>query len=374
MTLLALKHRPSQFVELVGQDPVRAVLQALVFAGDMPAALLFSGSSGTGKTSAARILAAALNCERPSNGDCCAACRSCTEVRAGASMSVHEVDAATHGGVDEIRALKELAQFSTDGAWRVILLDEAHALSRQAENALLKVLEEPPPRTVFVLLTTEPDKIAETVRSRAMPIDFRPVPFAILVSRLRAVCQASHISMPDEVLAEIAETADGGVRDAVMLLDQAQRVQVSSLAELRALTGRTDHPARIVAALVASDHTEARTLLADFFTTSADAGDLIAGMVEDLQARFANHTLSHKRMVAATKLLWDARSIPASPARTARAQIESLVTLLYAVFREDKPPANPPILRVKSPKSAEENGSDRLSLDELVGLLTPSER
>jgi DNA polymerase III subunit gamma/tau len=367
VTLLTLTYRPARFADLVGQDGVRAVLQALVFARDLPPALLFGGSPGTGKTSAARILAAALNCAAPENGDCCTVCRSCLDIRSGRSLSVHEIDAASNGGVEEIRALKELAQFASDGDWRVIMLDEAQAMSRQAFNALLKVLEEPPSCTVFVLLTTEPDKILETVRSRAMPIDFHPVPVTAIRARLVTVRDAEQLVVDDDVLTEITEIADGSVRDAVMLLDQCRRVGIHDVPSLRALTGRTDHAARIMQALIVGDHAAAKAQLEDFFTVSADLADLLTGLIADLQARFATNSISHQRMVSATKLLWDGRSIPHASTRIARTQVEALITLLYAVFYDGRPSTEQPIPRVKSP---EENGSRRLDLDELADLLS----
>lgn len=380
-TLLALRYRPARFAHLVGQESARAILQALVHAQDLPPALLFGGQSGTGKTSAARLLAAALNCTQPTNGDCCATCPSCVAVRNGHSHSVHEIDAATNGGVADIRALRQLAEYASDGPWRVILLDEAHSLSREAFNALLKVLEEPPARTLFVLVTTEPDKIMETVRSRCMPIFFRPVAHAAIVERLTYVDRVEHLDMPTPVLAEIAEHADGGVRDALMLLDQATRTNTCDVASLRSLTGRTDLPAQIVAALTRADHRDAQRLLRDFFTTSADIGDLIAAMITDLQTRFAAHTLTHARMIAATRLLWDARSVTSAPARVARTQVEALVTLLYAVLGQQptpdpppattapvKPAAPAPIPQVKPDAPAEGDGA--LDLDELAALLS----
>lgn len=373
MSLLTLDYRPARFLDLVGQDMVRAVLQALVFANDMPAALLFAGPSGTGKTTAARILAAALNCESPHNGDCCTRCTSCTEIRAGHSTSVHEIDAATNGGVDEIRSLKSLVQFATASAWRVVLLDEAHTLTRNAFNALLKTLEEPPPRTVFVLLTTEPDKIMPTVRSRAMPVDFRPVTPAAILDRLGVIARHESMTFGAGVLEEIATHADGSVRNAVMLLDQASRVGARTLPALRDLTGTSDLPAQIVQALVVHEHATARTLLGDYLTSSADLPALIAGMINDLQQRFATHTLSHPRMIAATKLLWDARTIPNHPARHARSQVEALITLLYAVFHDApaqaKAPTDPPILRVTAP-APEADATRRLDLDEVADLLS----
>jgi DNA polymerase III subunit gamma/tau len=352
--MLTLSQRPHRFADLVGQDSARIVLQALVFAGDVPAALLFGGASGTGKTSAARILAAALNCELPDNGDCCGVCRACRAVQ--------------HGGVADIRALTELAHYATGGPWRVIVLDEAHAMGRSAFHALLKTLEEPPPRTVFVLCTTEPDKIMPTVRSRAMPITFHPVPAAAIATRLRAVCTREDITISQQALEVIAEHAEGGVRDAVMLLDQARRVGAVTTAQLDVLLGRSTRPASLVTALVNGDHAGAREHLAGYFAESADTAALIGEVITDLQGRFVNHTLSHQRLVAATRLLWESRSIPASPARVARSQFEALATLLLAVLAESTPAAVRPIPRVeKSPKSPDDAG---LELDELVDFLT----
>lgn len=365
MPLLTLKYRPKKFADLVGQDAVCLILQALVFSNDIPPALLFGGPSGTGKTTAARILAAALNCENPKNGDCCAVCSSCVEIQNGSSISVHEIDAASNGGVDEIRSLKELAQFGTTGHWRVILLDEAHAMSKQAFNALLKVLEEPPAKTIFVLLTTEPNKIMETVRSRSMPINFKHVAEGDIFKRLKQINESEQLSYDDKFLKTLASNASGGVRDAVMMLDQAHRVGVKDEAGLRELLGMSGYPAQIISAVAAQDHKAAQELLESYFMVSASINDLLSGMIQDLQDRFYAGSINQGQMISATKLLWDARAYAGTANRDTRLQMEALVTLLYAVFRTA--PAKPILQEKKSPEPAVVKPA-RLGMDELVGL------
>lgn len=375
--MLTLVYRPTRFADLVGQDTARIVLQALVHAQQVPPALLFRGASGTGKTSAARILAAALNCESPVNGDCCGECQSCREVQAGSSLSVHEIDAASNGGVDEIRSLQEMARFATGGSWRVILLDEAHAMSKSAFNALLKTLEEPPSRTVFVLLTTEPEKIMETVRSRSMPIDFRPIPKEAVRARLQTICTLEKLDFPADLLAEITESSEGGLREAVRLLDQAQMVGITSVESLRLLTGRSTLPSQILQAVIMQEHARSQSLLQDFFCQSADVSDLITSWILDLQKRFDAGGIQVRQFIAATKLLWDARTLSRVADRTTRSQIEALVTLLYAVFRVEERPKNPspppPILSErKSPKSVESPAQPEVlqTMEEIMQVLS----
>jgi DNA polymerase-3 subunit gamma/tau len=367
MTLLALDYRPKSFASLSGQNSVRLVLQALAFSGDIPPALLFSGPSGTGKTSAARIFAAALNCENPKNGDCCSECTSCISIHSGQSLSVQEIDAASNGGVDDIRALKELAQFSSDGNWRVILLDEAHSLSRQAFNALLKVLEEPPTNTVFVLLTTEPSKIMETVRSRAMPISFLPISSKTILDRLVEICDNEKLGIEKDALQAIAEDSEGGMRDAIMLLDQSNRVGATTLDGVRQLLNRTDIPQKIVTSLVVQDFSLGRVLLAEYFDTHSSSIELISGLIEDLQDRFVNNSISRDQLITSTKLLWDCRSLGDVVNRDTRIRIEALLTLLFAVFRSDKVVSPKPILPPKEIESQPEQ--PRLGLEEALELL-----
>lgn len=368
MGLLALEYRPKRFSDLVGQDSARVILQALVFGGDMPPALIFEGTRGAGKTSTARILASALNCAAPVNGDNCSECESCLAIRSGESMSVHEIDAASNGGIDDIRNLKDLAQFSTGDKWRVILLDEAHAMSKNAFNALLKVLEEPPPFTVFVLLTTEPDKIMETVRSRSMPIIFKPVTVPHIISRLQFICESEGFSFSKDVLKEIADGAGGSLRDAIMLLDQASRVGVDTIQSLRTITGKTDLSSKIMQAVCTQNYGEANHLVGEYFTTSGDASALVSDLIEQTILRYNANAINPRQMVTAVKLLWEARTIPAGASRDSRLKVEAVIALLFGAFYVEPVNKNPsqPILKVKESKS--KPTVEELTLERLVAI------
>ena len=250
---LALSYRPRVFADVCGQKPVTAVLYAMVRRDRVPGALLFCGNRGSGKTTTARILAAALNCETeagPPDQWPCGSCPSCKEIQSGASMDVLEVDAASNGGVAEIRKIRDLAQYASMRRYRVVLLDEVHSASRDAFNALLKVLEEPPERTVFVLITTEQGKILPTVRSRCMQFTFRRLPPAVIAERLEEICRQEGITAGPGLLHEIAERADGALRDAVMMLDQVARVGLADLGAFQALLGVSDTGPLLVSAML----------------------------------------------------------------------------------------------------------------------------
>jgi DNA polymerase III subunit gamma/tau len=227
MIALARRYRPKRFTDLLVQDHVAAVLRGAVARGRVGHGYLLTGPRGVGKTTAARILAMALNCpQRDPSGDPCGECENCVRIWNGsANLDVVEIDAASNRGVDDARDLRERAMYaaSQEGHHKVYIVDEAHMLTREAWNALLKILEEPPPGVVFVFATTEPQKIAAAaapVMSRLQRFDFRRIGPTAIRDRLRQVLDAEKISADDDALTLIARHADGGMRDALSVLDQ----------------------------------------------------------------------------------------------------------------------------------------------------------
>src|SRR5277367_1312800 len=226
--VLARKYRPQFFSDVTGQDHVTRTLINALSQNRIAHGYIFSGHRGIGKTTIARILAMALNCRnemgsvlRPAP-EPCGVCESCTEIRAGNAVDVIEIDAATNRGIDEIRELRDAARYRpARDKYKIYILDEAHQITDAAFNALLKTLEEPPDHIVFMLATTQPEDIPQTIRSRCQHFSFRAVKFDAIVAQLRDLVGREKIEADDDALALLAEAGDGSMRDALSILDQA---------------------------------------------------------------------------------------------------------------------------------------------------------
>ncbi|MGH9062220.1 MAG: DNA polymerase III subunit gamma/tau, partial [Acidimicrobiales bacterium] len=218
------RYRPQRFGEVRGQDHVALALRNAVRQHQVAHAYLFSGPRGTGKTSTARILAKALNCEAPEEGEPCGACPSCVAVTRGTSLDVHELDAASHNGVEAMRDLVSRTALASPGEHKVYIVDEVHMLSTAASNTLLKTLEEPPAHVVFVLATTDPHKVLPTIRSRTQHFEFRLLPGPLLSALLTDVVTDAGLGLPPEAVDLAVRKGNGSARDALSALDQVAAV------------------------------------------------------------------------------------------------------------------------------------------------------
>jgi DNA polymerase III subunit gamma/tau len=217
----SLKYRPQTFEDVVGQDHVSRTLRNALLRHRLANGYIFTGPRGVGKTTSARILAKAINCENPNDGNPCNTCNHCIEITAGRSLDVLEVDGASTRGIDAIRELREVVKYPpTNSNYRVYIIDEVHMLTKEAFNALLKTLEEPPPQVLFIFATTEPQKVPLTILSRCQRYDFRMISTETMVARLKMISDKEGISISEDGLALIARKAAGSLRDSLSLLDQ----------------------------------------------------------------------------------------------------------------------------------------------------------
>ena len=267
--VIARKWRPQTFRDLVGQGHVTETLANAIRNDRVAHAYIFSGARGVGKTTAARILAKALNCVNGPTAEPCGVCDSCTEIAAGTSLDVIEIDAASNRGIDQIRELREMVRYAPAASRsKVVILDEAHMLTGEASNALLKTLEEPPDRVIFVMATTEPENLVDTIRSRSQHFHFRALTFAEITGRLEEIAAKENLNIEPGALAVIARMAEGSLRDALSLLEQARAYCGDTIPadQVRALLGVVPDDAleELVGAIAAGSADRALALVHTF--------------------------------------------------------------------------------------------------------------
>src|SRR5262245_1700137 len=238
--VIARKYRPQSFADVVNQEHVKTTLENAITQRRIAHGYIFSGQRGTGKTTVARILARCLNCVNGPTAQPCGVCSSCVEISNGSAVDVIEIDAASNRGINEMRELRESVRYRpARDRYKIFIIDEAHQITNEAFNALLKTLEEPPEWVVFILCTTESHKIPTTIASRCQQFTFRSVDFPELMARMEWICQQEGISADAETLAVLAQAGEGSVRDSLSALDQAIACcgAVLKADEVRALLG-----------------------------------------------------------------------------------------------------------------------------------------
>ena len=288
-TVLANRFRPRSFEDVIGQEDTARVLAASIATGRAGHAFLFSGPRGVGKTSMARILAKAFDCLERDDGQPCGSCRVCTAIdESGQCLDVVEIDGASHNKVENVRDLIENLRFRpVEARYRIYIVDEVHMLSTAAFNALLKTLEEPPAHAKFILATTEPLKVPETIRSRCQVFDFRRLTAGQIAERLAFICAEEGVPVPDSLLPRLARHAQGGMRDALSLLDQLITYGEGepSVADFERLTGRLSPEllAGLVEAVLAGDGAAAHGACAQALEKGARPADLVEQLTEVLE-------------------------------------------------------------------------------------------
>lgn len=279
--------RPEVFDDLIGQEHIVKILRNQIKNGTVGHAYIFCGTRGTGKTTTARLLAKALNCEADENSRPCGECEACRDIAAGNYMDVIEIDAASNNGVDNIRELREEVNYPpVSGRKKVYIIDEAHMLSTSASNAFLKTLEEPPEHVVFILATTEPEKLPSTILSRCLRLDFRRVSEEQIFERFKKICKEVGVDAADDALRLIAGNADGSVRDGLSLLDRCisgtDKLTREDVLFLLGMTG-TESCLKISDSVIGGDAAKALIQLSELLASGKDINQFMRDFLDHLR-------------------------------------------------------------------------------------------
>ncbi len=283
------RYRPQTFAQVVGQDPVTRTLRNAIAAGQVAHAYLLSGTRGTGKTSIARLIAKAVNCQRAKDAEPCDACASCVAIREGRFLDLIEIDAASNRGIDEMRDLREKVRYApSDGQYKVYVIDEAHQLTKEAFDALLKTLEEPPAHVIFVLATTEPQRIPATIVSRTQRFDLRRIPHKGTVQQLGEIAAAEGWTIDQGALDAISRHAQGSLRDAEGILDQVAsftggKVTLQDVGDLLGLSD-WEETSRLFDALAANDGAAGVRLVGDLIDNGLDLRSFVRRAMDHTRA------------------------------------------------------------------------------------------
>ena len=338
------KWRPKTFSQLVGQEPIAHTLMQAVVRDRVAHAYLFAGPRGTGKTSTARILAKAVNCLEPQNGEPDDRCHICTSINEGRALDLVEIDAASNRGIDEIRAIKEKINYSpVEAKYKVYVLDEAHMLTDAAGDALLKTLEEPPEHVIFILATTEPHRLSSTIVSRCQRFDFRRIPPAAMTGRLAQICEAEDIKTDPEALQAMIRHAAGSLRDAENLLEQAVTSFGSplELEQVNLLLGLTasDKVRALIGHILKGEIPKAITLVNTVASQGGDLHQLHRQLVDQLREMLLVKSGAGDIVVQAPDVIQELSS--ATTNVSAERLFHSLRVLGQVNFRHDTPSTLP---------------------------------
>ena len=303
-TALYRAFRPTTFADMVGQDHITKTLKNQIMAGRVGHAYLFNGGRGTGKTTSAKILARAVNCLNPKDGEPCNECEICKEILSGSLTDVVEMDAASNNSVEDIR--DEVNFLPTKAKYRVYIIDEVHMLSVGAFNALLKTLEEPPEHVKFILATTEPQKLPTTILSRCQRFDFKKISDEYIIKRLKVICEGANIKISEEAMKIIAVLSEGAMRDAISILERCSQESSDEISAdmVKELVGipNLEYISRISKAMLANDEISALGVIDEVIKEGKDLYNFLWEIIKYIKDVLVYKATNHLELYSTEEL------------------------------------------------------------------------